>query len=200
MSWPLRMPTLGPAFQLGFSDPLACGRPSAGRKRTVVLPESDIERMRKNMVGLSIVGYYFPTPWREFVRRGHDGEWWINLLHPNAQAVKPLRVIMATPYADLSGVIGLEAFPFQMSATDDTPAFFVSTATGNLRRDEQGELLGDQLLCVYPQPDLDQAHIPTLNFALPAPAYQVDPDAPGDDDVRIEKATPTEGHPPAATG
>jgi hypothetical protein len=28
MSWPLHNPTSGPAFQLGFSDPIECGRPS----------------------------------------------------------------------------------------------------------------------------------------------------------------------------
>jgi hypothetical protein len=171
-SWPLMIPTLGPSFQLGFSDPFACGRPSKGQDR-LVLPESDIEHMRKGIVGLSIIGYYLPPRWREFVYRGADGGWWMTLLHPTAQALKPLRVIQASVESELPGLIGLEARPFGIPGPD--PSFFVSTATGNLRRNTKGELLGDQLFCVYPPPDLENANIPSLAYALPAPPYHLSP-------------------------
>jgi hypothetical protein len=45
----------------------------------------------------------------------------------------------------------------------------LSTSTGNLRRNENGDLLGDQLMCVYPQPDLKTARVESLNYTLPAP-------------------------------
>jgi hypothetical protein len=175
-SYPLQTPTLGPSFQLVFSDPLTCGRPTKGRQRTVVLPESEIEHMRKEPIkGLTIIGYYLPTPWREFVHRGADGEWWLQLIHPQAQAVKQLRVVMASVDSDLSGFIGLEARPHGLEEIDGQPAFFLTTATGNLRRNTDGQLLGDQLLCMYPQPDLGDVSLPSLNFALPEPPYETTP-------------------------
>lgn len=174
-SWPLTEPTLGPAFQLAFSDPIACGRPSRGRAQTVVLRESDLAHMRRNISGLTIVGYYFPLQWREFVHRGFDGEMWLHLVHPRSQAVIPLRALLAPMDCGYAGFIGVEARPHGLGDTRGEPTFFVSTATGNLRRNADGDLLGDQLLCVYPQPDLDTAHLPTLNYPLPAPPYTAPP-------------------------
>ncbi len=63
--WPLTLPTLGPAFSLAFSNAIACGRPTADRVRTVLLPEAEIEHMRKDVSGVVITGYYFPVRWRE---------------------------------------------------------------------------------------------------------------------------------------
>jgi hypothetical protein len=85
---------------------------------------------------------------------------------PHAQALRPLRVIQASVDSELPGLIGLEARPFGMPGPD--PSFFVSTATRNLRRDTKGDLLGDQLFCAYPPPDLENANLPSLAYALPA--------------------------------
>ncbi len=174
-SWPLTDPTFGPSFQLGFSDPHACGRQTKDRRRTVVLPEKEIEHMRRGLTGLTIIGHYFPMPWREFVYRAADGEWWINLLHPGGQAMKPLRVLLAAVDSGWAGFVGLEARPHGLPASDREPSFFVTTATGNLRRNEEGELLGDQLLCAYPRPEMDSVSLPSLNHPLPAPPYRALP-------------------------
>jgi len=175
-SWRLYEPTLGPSFALAFSDPVACGRPSAYKKRTIVFYEEDIEHMRKSLGGLHVVGYYLPTRWREFVYRGADGAMWLDLVHPNAQAVKHLRVVLASKDSDIPGLIGLEALPHGLTETKDgQPSFFVSTSTGSLRRNENGDLLGDALFCAYPTPDLDDASLPNLAHALPTPPYTAPP-------------------------
>jgi hypothetical protein len=177
-SWRLDEPTLGPSFSLAFSDPIACGRPSAYKRRTIVFHEEDIEHMRKGVVGLRVVGYYLPVRWREFAYRGTDGEMWLDLVHPNAQAVKRLRVALASKDSGIPGLIGLEALPHGLTtASDEQPSFFVSTSTGSLRRNENGDLLGDALYCAYPMPDLDDASLPTLAHALPAPPYTAPPGA-----------------------
>lgn len=176
-SWPVTLPTLGPSFGLQFSDPFACGRTSAGRPRTVVLPEAEIEHMRwPGFHGLRVVGYYFPLRWREFVHVDAEGRWWISIVHPLSQAIKRLRVIFASLESDYAGFIGLEARPFTLPEIDGQPTFYVSTSTGNLRRNEVGDLLGDQLICMYPALDFEQdSHLESLNFPLPAPPYEAPP-------------------------
>jgi hypothetical protein len=197
-SWPLTNPTFGPAFQLAFSDPHACGRASKGRRRTVVLPETEIEHMRRGLTGLTIIGHYFPMPWREFVYRAADGEWWINLLHPAAQAMKPLRVLLAPVDSEWAGFIGLEARPHGLPASNGEPSFVVTTATGNLRRNEEGELLGDQLFCAYPRPVMSSASLPSLNHPLPAPPYKAPPGTteimPTDAERGSEPGAKNQGH------
>jgi hypothetical protein len=110
-----------------------------------------------------IVGYYLPVRWREFGYRSSSGAWWINLVHPNGQALKRLRVILASVDAGYAGLIGLEVKAHSLEGLSDGPSFILSTSTGNLRRNEHGDLLGDQLMCVYPQPDLRTTRVESLN-------------------------------------
>lgn len=174
-SWRLLRPTLGPSFQLAFSDAIACGRSHTRRQRSVIFEEADIEHLRKNIEGLTVIGYYLPVRWREFVYRGSDGNMWMDLIHPNAQAVKHLRVVLASKDSGIPGLIGLEALPHGLDSTNGQPSFFITTSTGNLRRNEDGDLLGDQLLCAYPMPDLDNASLPSLNYPLPSAPYTAPP-------------------------
>ncbi len=186
-SWPLRRPTLGPSFGLSFSDPIACGRPSLGRPRTVVTHESDLEHMRgPSYYGLHITGYYGPPRWREFVFRETDGSWWMNLFHPNAQASLRLRVVLASKESALPGFVGLQVTPHGFENVTE-PTFYAGTSTGNLRRNEDGDLLGDQLVCAFPRPDLKGARLPSLNYALPAPPYTA---SPGTTEIDPESVDP----------
>ena len=183
LSWPLRNPTSGPSFQLAFSDALQCGRPSKGRTGTIVFGESSIEHMRRNLPGLTVVGYYLPARWREFIYRDSTGAYWADLVHPNKQATKHLRIILAAVDAGYAGMIGLEAMPHSLEGVSETPGFFLSTSTGNLRRDEKGDLLGDQLLCAYPQPDISTASVRSLSYDLPAPPPSA---PPGTTDIMLQ--------------
>jgi hypothetical protein len=186
MSWPLREPTSGPSFQVSFSDPLECGRPTKRRRGTVVFAESSIEHMRRGLRGLTIVGHYLPGIWREFVYRDRDETYWIDLVHPNEQVIKHLRVILASVDAGYAGLIGLEAMPIGLDDTAEPPSFILCTSTGNLRRNENGDLLGDQLMCVYPAPDLSTSKkMDSLNYTLPSPPASA---PPGTTEVLPEQA------------
>lgn len=174
-SWPLLQPTLGPSFNVAFSAPTKSGRATQRKPRTILLRESDVSHMRTEKVpGLRITGYYLPVPWREFVHQ-REGEQWIDLVHPNAQAVKKLRVALASKESDLPGLIGLEAVPHGINVADKESGFFLSSSTGNLRRNEKGELLGDQLVCMYPALDVGDARLSSLTHPLPAPSYKAPP-------------------------
>lgn len=174
-SWPLIKPTLGPSFSVAFSDPFGSGRPSKGGQNTVTLPDLEIEHMSVGQAGLHIVGYYFPARWREFVYRGHDGGWWMCLVHPQAQAAKPLRILLASKESDLPGFIGVEARPHAIEVPNGEAAFFLASSTGHLRRNADGDLIGDQLVCMYPNLDVSNASMPSLNYALADVPYS----APG---------------------
>jgi hypothetical protein len=175
MSWPLQNPTSGPSFQVAFSDAHRCGRESKDKPDIVIFAEREVEHMRRGLRGLTIIGHYLPARWREFVYRDRDDRYWVDLVHPNNQATKHLRVILASVDAGCAGLIGLEAMPHGLPETLDMPSFFLSTSTGNLRRNENGDLLGDQLLCFYPPPDLSTVHVPSLNYMLPAPPPSAPP-------------------------
>lgn len=171
-SWPLDRPTFGPSFALAFSDPHKTGRRSKGGPRSVVFAEDDINHMRASGVtGLRIVGYYFPVPWREYVVRDARGQYEIGIINPSAQAVLNLKVILGSKESKRPALIGLQAVPHTLLAPSD-PAFALMSSTGNVRRNRQGELLGDQLVCFYPiRPEDDKAGFPSLNYPLPALPY-----------------------------
>lgn len=179
-SWPLYKPTLGPSFSVAFSSPGACGRRvDAGKPRErIVFSESEIEHMRPNgMAGLILTGYYFPVQWREFVIRWPDGTWRMPLIHPRAQAVKLLKVALASSDCSFPGFIGLEAQPHAVNSDSEVPGFFMSSSTGNLRRNEAGELLGEGLVCMYPDMAGEDRSFRSLNFPLSDPPYTAPPGA-----------------------
>lgn len=173
-SWPLTRPTFGPSFGIAFSEPNKSGRPSVGRKRTVVFDELDIEHMRKGeLKGLRIAGYYFPVPWREYAYRVGPDQYEIQIVNPTSQAVLRLRALLASKDSALPGLIGLQAVPHGLPTPSGDSGFMITSSTGNLRRNAQGELLGDQLVCVYPQPDMSvAASYMSLNYPMPAPPYK----------------------------
>ena len=176
MTWPLANPTYGPSFQVTFSDPVACGRPSAGRGETITFEDYTLEHMRKaGLNGINIMGYYFPPRWREFVQVAATGERWLDVLHPSGQAIKRLRVVLAATECDYAGLIGVEALPHSLQGAQESPGFIMGTSTGNLRRNEAGELMGDQLMCFYPRPDLGTARVQSLTYRLPAPPPSAPP-------------------------
>jgi len=186
MSWPLNNPTFGPSFSLMFSDPIECGRVAVPRSTHIVFDESDLLHIRRQMSGLRIAGYYFPTRWRESVSRTDDGAYWLHLLHPNGQALKRLRVVPAGVDAEHAGLIGLEALPHGLKGAGTDPIFVLSTSTGNLRRNDDGDLLGDQLMCFYAQPDLCDVSFESLNYTLPSPSPTA---PPGTTSVDVEPET-----------
>jgi hypothetical protein len=166
MTWPLKMPTYGPSFQLVFSDPRDCGRPTRRRPNTLVFAEADMAHMRRaELRGLTVIGYYFPPRWREFVYR--DGNcWWMHIVHPDGQAVKRLRVILSGVDTAYAGLIGLEARPHGLPDAHG-PGFLLASSTGNLRHNAAGDVLGDQLICSFPRPIIEGASIVSLNYKLP---------------------------------
>jgi hypothetical protein len=176
-SWPLRRPTLGPSFGLAFGNPEKSGRSTAGKKRTIIFEEDSLEHLRPaGMTGLHIVGFYLPPHWRQFVRLRGPDQYEIGIVNPGAQAVLNLRVLLGSKESDYPGMIGVQALPYGLALSNTDSSFILGSATGNLRRAPNGDLLGDQLVCIYPRPQGDEpVAYPSLNYPLPAPPYTAPP-------------------------
>jgi hypothetical protein len=126
-----------------FGDPKGSGQTTRGGPRTVIFHEDNIAHMRKgDLAGLRIAGYYLPVRWREFVQRIGPDHYEIGIVNPGAQAVLRLRVLLAPVDSDLPGLIGLQAVPHGLVMPSGGGGYMVTSSTGNLRRNEDGDLLG----------------------------------------------------------
>ena len=70
-------------------------------------------------------------------------------------------MIFASKACALPGFVGLEARPHGLDESSGEPSFVLSSSSGNLRRNAEGQLLGDQLFCAYPATNFDTAKLPS---------------------------------------
>ena len=102
-------------------------------------------------VVFSLEGYYLPAVWRRFVRVRPDGTRVIPIVHP-AGAVIELKAIFLSEGCARQNFLGLEMYTLPL--IDDEiheAAFTISGSTGNLRKNEQGQVLGDGIFCRHPR-------------------------------------------------
>lgn len=149
MSWPLDAPVLGPAFGIsiiGVQDFKLSAQPKG---ETCIFHEEEITPMPDADV-ITLEGYYFPALWRRFIKVEPDGTRTISIMHP-ARAVLRLKVIFPMERCSRQGFIGIELYTVCSNPRDVSPAFMLSGPTDNLRNNEEGQLLGDGIYCMYPR-------------------------------------------------
>jgi hypothetical protein len=179
-SWPLQRPTFGPSFGVGMYRPDLIGRASEPDSEDVVFDSDDLEFMRMpshDFLDVRFVGHYFPPRFRSFVRRRPEGGYRMSIVNPESHVVQELRVVLASRECALPGLIGLSAEPHEMGVE----GFTLSSSTGNLRRSSlTGDLIGDQLICMYPRPTgYAKLSFSSLNLGiLPTPSYSAPPGSP----------------------
>jgi len=173
MSWPLDSPTRGPSFGatiFGVDQFEQAGKPT---KDSLIFKQAELPELPE-ATSLTLEGYYLPPLWRRFVRITPEGIPVISISHP-AGTVLDLKVILASGKCTLPGLIGLEVYPSFGSLEGATSGFILSGSTGNLRRNEQGELLGDGIYCVYPRQEAEARR--SLDYRLNDPTYQRPPES-----------------------
>lgn len=185
-SWELSNPTFGPSFSVLFAGPDRLGREGLPTLGDVAFDSTGLEHMRMSgrpFLDVHFAGHYFPPRFRSFVRRDSEGHS-MDIVNPESSVVQQLRVVLASRESGFPGLIGIWAEPMEL----EYEGFWMTSSTGRLRRNQLGDLIGDQLFCLYPPPDdLSTVRLESLNFAsLPTPSYK----APGrsstsaDDGVR----------------
>jgi hypothetical protein len=152
-SWPLTQGCRGPAFGVTISGVDDFEPADSGNGSLCVFRESDLTLI-PGMGPLLIEGHFFPTMWRRFVQTHADGTKTIPIMHP-AGVVLQLRVLLPADKCPIGGFFGLEVFgnlgTFAGSLTES--GFALSSSTGNVRQNEQGQKVGDGLFCFYPRPE-----------------------------------------------
>jgi hypothetical protein len=151
MSWPLTQPTSGPAFGIAVSGVERFVQEHRSSGNRCIFRHSEIVPM-PNAAILFLNGYYFPPLWRRFVRHQPDGTHSVSIIHP-AGAVVSLKVLYAPASCAWPGFIGLELWTDSIKGPGTPFAFSLSGSSGNIRRNADGELLGDGIVCAYPHPE-----------------------------------------------
>lgn len=151
-SWPLESPVRGPAFGAtiyGFEHFKQVTKIGKDFHIFSIHPYQKIQGFR----ALSIEGHCFPAHYRRFVREDAQGHQFINVTHPSGM-VMPLRIAFPPVSCVCQSFPGIELY-FTYGAEDQPiPSYYLSSSTGNLRRNEKGHLLGDNVSVMYPRQDI----------------------------------------------
>lgn len=146
MSWPLLQPTAGPACAISIQTPSAFKKADLPDEGDVVFHAAELYRTDRDN-GLAVELYYFPAGWRRFVSRSARGPV-IWLQHP-AGSVLELRVCMSPPDNWEIGFLGVDVWPRPMDFGANS-GFAISSSTGNLGHNSDGELEGTAIFAAYP--------------------------------------------------
>ncbi len=148
-SWRVDRPTRGPSFGMSVFGLHAFARLKQPRSDNLVFREEEVS-LPPGWTSLHIEGYILPSLWARFVRRERSRSV-INLSHP-AGAVLTMPVVFTPPDISVPSIFAAEIYGgfgvFQEA--QQKGGFLMSTSTGNLRRNTEGELLGDGLFAASP--------------------------------------------------
>ncbi len=161
-SWPLTDPVIGPAFAVVVRGVEEFKLTSKSTDQVCNFAQNELTFV-PGASALSVEGYYFTPLWRRFVRRESDGTKTISIVHP-CGAILKLKVLLAPDDCALPGFIGLEMYSVLVDEPEVGGDFMLSSSTGNLRRNEEGEVLADGLFCMYPDYDIPVHR--SLNFLM----------------------------------
>jgi hypothetical protein len=150
-SWPLAYPVRGPAFSVtvhGIEHFQVIEEVSKG---DCVFTEQEVIPIPvAGSLVFGLEGYYFPALWRRFAQPEPNGTHSIRIVHPSG-AVLPLKVLFPSERSRTQAFLGIEMHTDVSVPGTPSPSFMLSSSTGNIRHNEQGERLGDAIFCVYPR-------------------------------------------------
>lgn len=168
MSWTLDEPTFGPSFGVNMFRPEHMGQEGHPFPGDVVVNADELEHMRlpgHEFMDVRFEGHYLPPRFRSFVSLAPGGGYRISIVNPQSHVVKNLQVVMASKECSYPGIIGVAAEPHELGLE----GFILTSSTGSLRRNLKGDLIGEQLVCVYPQlHDFSTFRVESLNYGTRA--------------------------------
>ncbi len=99
--------------------------------------------------GFHLEGHYFQPNYRRFVEKRDDGSHWISVIHPS-RAILHLRALLSPASCAIPSVIGLDFFASPIC--DGSADYVLSGPAGNLRDNNFGQNVVDQISAVFPAP------------------------------------------------
>lgn len=160
-SWPLTRPTLGPAWGL-----VVRGIRSFPARTSLLGTWQiwDDQRLSapQGWNTLTVEAFCFPPLWKRFVTVS-GGKPVIRVIHP-AHVVYELDVHFVDPRCRLQNFYGLNAWATTDARSPD-PYFSIGSSTGNMRRNDAGDVLGDGLIAMYPPAPIEVRR--DLDYGMP---------------------------------
>lgn len=153
-SWTLDNPAPGPSFGIAFQglSDFRAATPKETQNSNcsdwIIFDVKEFPPTPGN--GFVLEGFYFPPKGRRFLKCiGSKSS--IQIVHP-VGVVMDLKAAVADPAAcDFPGFIGITIYPNETKFGAQPSGYIVSSSTGNVRRNEKGEIIGgDGLYCVFP--------------------------------------------------
>jgi hypothetical protein len=148
MSWPLNKPVKGPAFGVTIIGVEKFEQESKPKGNICVFHQHEIGTV-PGANGLILEGHYFSPKSRRFIQTAPDGARTISVNHPTG-ILLPLKVILAPDSCAIPGFFGLELWADALSFKEIQSGFALSSSTGNIKKNERGDIIGDALFCFYP--------------------------------------------------
>jgi hypothetical protein len=173
-SWRVTNPTRGPSFGMSVFGLHAFARLGQARPGDLVFKENEMF-LPSGWRSLHIEGYILPRLWARFVRKEGNGAF-ISLNHPTG-AVLTMPVVFSPADVGTSSILAVEVYGDfgNFKEAEQRGGFLISTSTGNLRRSDEGELLGDGLFAASPVDrnlvGKSAAYGKDAPFNMPDPSY-----------------------------
>ena len=165
MSWTLDRPASGPSFGLTMYGLERFEKADKVKDIPCVFRHEELTPLPGRYATV-LEGYYLPAVWRRFVRVRPDGTRIIPIVHP-ARAVVELKAIFPSERCARQNFFGLEMYTIPLLEGEvHEAAFSISGSTGNLRENEQGQVLGDGIFCRYPR-SFDASSQRSLDYSRP---------------------------------
>jgi hypothetical protein len=152
MSWAFARPAAGPSFGVTIHGLDGFATEPNERDGDVTYTVDDVEPISEPRIFV-VEGYFLPALWRRFVVRDEANRPIIRIVHPTG-AILQLRAVSPPEAAEQYGFIGIELYSDTKELPDPDHGFIISSSTGNIRRNEHGELLGDAIACTVPRATL----------------------------------------------
>lgn len=149
-SWPLNDPVAGPSFGITLLGVDQFAQAAKIKGDSCIFSSEEFTPVPGGN-GFLLEGFYFPSASRRFVVTEPDGSRTISLVHPTGTLLR-LKALLASETCTLPGLIGLTLYPETVNFDGNAVGFMLSSSTGNIRFNEQGDKLGDGLFCAYPRP------------------------------------------------
>jgi hypothetical protein len=148
-SWPLSKPVPGPAFSVSILSIEGYSK-KAIADVACLFPGSGLTPTRETGV-LIIEGFYFPWEATTHTQLTDEGERVISVRRPSDEKALQLKVLTPPATCWNLGFVAVHANLEPINADQKMEGFFVTTSTGNLRRNDADEMLGDSLVLGYPR-------------------------------------------------
>lgn len=152
MSWPLTRPIAGPAFTITIRgiEQFDCAKKI--ESNDIVFSINQLAIASTPHV-LFLEGHYFPAAWTRFIPRSDSDAKELMVAHPSGGVIT-MKALFPPAGCPIQNFLAIEMYAEQNDSEINGCEIIFSGSTGNIRRNEKGEKLGDGIYYMFPYRDI----------------------------------------------